>query len=74
MLAQALLGGLRVILDPQGIAATTSTIATTFRVLHGCVAQIELCLLVALAAMLSPGSSGSEVPIRARCETIASGS
>lgn len=54
VLAQAVLGGLRVILDPQGVAATTTTTATTFRVLHGCVAQIELCLLVALAALLSP--------------------
>ncbi|MEO7317664.1 MAG: COX15/CtaA family protein [Chthoniobacteraceae bacterium] len=54
VLAQAVLGGLRVILDPQGIAATTTATATTFRVLHGCVAQIELCLLVALAALLSP--------------------
>mgnify|MGYP000030863921 CR=1 FL=1 len=52
--SQALLGGLRVVLDPQGIAATTSTIATTFRVLHGCFAQVELCLLVALATVLSP--------------------
>ena len=52
--SQALLGGLRVVLDPQGIAATTSTIATTFRVLHGCFAQVELCLLVALATILSP--------------------
>lgn len=52
--SQAILGGLRVILDPQGIAATTSTIATTFRVLHGCCAQIELGLVVALAAVLSP--------------------
>ena len=54
VLAQAVLGGLRVILDPQGSAATTSTIATTFRVLHGCAAQVELCLVVALAALLSP--------------------
>ena len=54
ILVQALLGGLRVILDPQGTAATTSTIATTFRVLHGCAAQIELCLVVALAALVSP--------------------
>ena len=49
VLAQAVLGGLRVKLDPMGVG-----IATTFRVLHGCVAQIELCLLVALAALLSP--------------------
>jgi heme a synthase len=54
VLAQALLGGLRVMLDPQGIAATTSTIATTFRILHGCAAQLELCLVVALAVKLSP--------------------
>ena len=52
--AQAVLGGLRVVLDPQGIAATTGAIATTFRVLHACVAQVELCLVVALAAVLSP--------------------
>lgn len=52
--AQALLGGLRVILDPKGIEATTTTIATTFRVLHGCFGQIELCLVVSLAAVLSP--------------------
>lgn len=52
--AQAVLGGLRVILDPQGIAATTTATATTFRIIHGCFAQLELCLVVALAAMLSP--------------------
>lgn len=52
--AQALLGGLRVILDPQGIAASSTAVATTFRVLHGICAQLELCLLIALAAMLSP--------------------
>jgi cytochrome c oxidase assembly protein subunit 15 len=28
--------------------------ATAYRVFHGCFAQLELCLLVALAAMLSP--------------------
>ncbi|MEQ1860597.1 MAG: COX15/CtaA family protein [Chthoniobacteraceae bacterium] len=54
VLAQALLGGLRVVLDPQGIAPTTSGIATTFRVLHGCFAQVFLVLAVVLAARLSP--------------------
>jgi cytochrome c oxidase assembly protein subunit 15 len=54
VLAQAVLGGLRVIFDPQGIAAVNSATATTFRVLHGCVAQLDLCVLVALAALLSP--------------------
>jgi cytochrome c oxidase assembly protein subunit 15 len=49
VLVQALLGGLRVLLNSDGLA-----VATTFRVLHGCTAQIELCLLVSLAAILSP--------------------
>jgi cytochrome c oxidase assembly protein subunit 15 len=52
--AQAVLGGLRVILDPKGIAPAAGGVATVFRVLHGCCAQAELCLLVALAAVLSP--------------------
>lgn len=54
VLAQALLGGLRVVLDPGGIAATNSGIATTFRVLHGVFAQVFLLLVVLLAARLSP--------------------
>jgi cytochrome c oxidase assembly protein subunit 15 len=64
--AQAVLGGLRVILDPQGIAATTTSTATTFRIIHGCFAQMELCLVVALAVMLSPvwRSLGSRLQLR----------
>ena len=54
VLAQALLGGLRVVLDPQGIAPTTSAIATTFRVAHGCFAQVFLVLQVLVAARVSP--------------------
>ena len=54
VLAQAVLGGLRVVLDPKGIAPASGGVATVFRVLHGCCAQAELCLLVALAALLSP--------------------
>jgi len=54
VLVQGLLGGLRVMLDPQGTAPTNGTIATVFRVLHGCSAQVELCVVVSLAAVLSP--------------------
>ncbi len=60
VLTQALLGGLRVMLDPGGIAPTTSGIATTFRVLHGVFAQVFLVLVVILAARLSP--AWHEVP------------
>jgi cytochrome c oxidase assembly protein subunit 15 len=50
VLAQAIMGGLRVTIEAGGDVRT----ATTFRVLHGCFAHLELALVVALAAMLSP--------------------
>jgi cytochrome c oxidase assembly protein subunit 15 len=45
---------LRVVLDLKGTAPAADGVATVFRVLHGCCAQAELCLLVALATLLSP--------------------
>jgi len=53
---QAVLGGLRVTLDAGGHSGA----ALAVRVIHGCVAQIEFCLLSGLVAMLStpwPGNS-----------------
>jgi cytochrome c oxidase assembly protein subunit 15 len=50
MLGQAVLGGLRVTIETGG---NTST-AVILRVLHACFAQAELCLLVVIAAALSP--------------------
>ena len=67
--AQAVLGGLRVVLDPQGVAATTAATATTFRIIHGCFAQLELCFVVALAAMLSPVWRG--LPLRPELRSVA---
>lgn len=46
---QAVIGGLRVTQNVE-----MPTLALAFRILHGCVAQVELCLLVALAVYLSP--------------------
>ena len=47
---QAILGGLRVTIETGG----SPEVAMVFRIFHGCVAQAELCLLVALATVLSP--------------------
>jgi cytochrome c oxidase assembly protein subunit 15 len=47
---QAILGGLRVTTETAGDAQ----VAMVFRVVHGCFAQIELCLLVGVAAFTSP--------------------
>ncbi len=50
---QALMGGFRVTLETDGSVGA----ATVFRVVHGCFAQFELCLLVAIASLLSPNWS-----------------
>jgi cytochrome c oxidase assembly protein subunit 15 len=59
--AQAVLGGIRVVVDPEGILPVNAATAVIFRVLHGCFAQVELCILVALAALLSPKLAGRAV-------------
>lgn len=51
---QAVLGGMRVIHDPAGALAGSAATATAFRIFHACFAQLELCVLVTIAAMLSP--------------------
>jgi cytochrome c oxidase assembly protein subunit 15 len=50
IIAQGIMGGLRVTMDTAGNLPT----AMTLRILHGCVAQAELCILVTLATVLSP--------------------
>lgn len=66
---QAVLGGLRVIHDPAGVLTGSITTATALRVMHGCFAQVELCLLVALATMLS--SAWVEIPPRVDLRGVA---
>lgn len=46
---QGTFGGLRVTLETAGHIRT----ATALRIIHGCSAQVELCLLVAVAVLLS---------------------
>ncbi len=50
VLAQAIMGGLRVTVESGGNPA----VATAFRVAHGSFAHLELSLVVALATLLSP--------------------
>lgn len=46
---QGLLGGMRVLMDRLNTGASSNTVATTFAIAHGCVAQVILCALVAIA-------------------------
>ncbi len=66
VLVQAIMGGLRVTIEAGGDPTT----ATTFRVLHGCFAQLELAMVVALAAMLSPVWPQISAPVAARSTAI----
>ncbi len=54
VIGQAILGGLRVTIESGG----DPRMATNFKILHGCFAQFELCVLVAIATLLSPSSIG----------------
>ena len=66
VVVQAILGGLRVIKDPAGAIGGDAGTATVFRVLHACFAQIELCLLVVVAAMVSPAWNRTRARLEAR--------
>ncbi|MFT3828922.1 MAG: COX15/CtaA family protein [Opitutaceae bacterium] len=51
--AQALLGGLRVLLEPHLIAELETTAGRLFAMAHACLAQVFVCAVLALAAGLS---------------------
>lgn len=53
VVVQGLLGGLRVKLDQQNLGLDHNLYAYGFRVAHGCLAQIFLCTLVAMAVAQS---------------------
>ena len=50
---QAVVGGLRVLLDPVEISAVDTSLGQIFAMLHACVAQTFVCVLLAIAAALS---------------------
>ncbi|MEI6861667.1 MAG: COX15/CtaA family protein [Verrucomicrobiota bacterium] len=53
VLAQALVGGLRVLLDEQHLNLLTPSVGRLFAMLHAVLAQIYVCTLLALALSLS---------------------
>ena len=68
VVVQAVLGGLRVTIESAGHPEQ----AMLIRIIHGCFAQVELCLLVAVAATLSPKWPGiSSVPALSRIRVLA---
>ncbi len=57
VIIQAVLGGLRVTIEAGGDPQA----AIALRVIHGCFAQIELCLIVCISEMLAPAPASVSV-------------
>jgi len=53
VLAQAAVGGLRVLLDRYPAAMVDTSVGRLFAMLHACLAQVFVCTLLAIAAALS---------------------
>ncbi len=66
VVAQAVLGGLRVLLDPYQVAAVDTSVGRLLAMLHACVAQAFACTLIAIAVACSGSWIGAPVPVGAR--------
>ena len=53
VLLQAVVGGLRVLLNPVEVTAVDTSLGQLFAMLHACLAQLFVCTLFAIAAALS---------------------
>ncbi len=69
VVVQGLLGGFRVLFDELNIATDSNVVAQTFAVMHACLGQIFLCLLVTIAVVCSrpwiENKAGLRAPVEA---------
>ena len=65
VLAQALVGGLRVLLDSHALPSLETSVGRLLAMLHACLAQIFVCTLIALAVACSRGWTERAVPVGA---------
>ncbi len=66
VLAQAVVGGLRVLYDSVEVAAVDTSLGQLFAMLHACLAQALACTLIALAVSCSGSWLRRPVPVAAR--------
>jgi cytochrome c oxidase assembly protein subunit 15 len=64
VLAQAALGGLRVLLDPDQVKPIATSVGELFAMLHAVVAQLMVCTLFAIATACSRAWIGRAVPVQ----------
>ncbi len=65
VLAQAVVGGLRVLLDSHPLPSLETSVGRLFAMLHACLAQLFVCTLIALAVACSRGWLEHAVPVSA---------
>lgn len=70
VVAQAVVGGLRVRLDPVQIQAVDTSLGRLFAMLHACLAQAFACTLIAIAVACSRGWCERRVRVGSRVRTI----
>ncbi len=63
VLAQAFVGGLRVLLDPDALPSLQTSVGRLFAMLHACLAQLFVCTLIAMAVACSRGWIERAVPV-----------
>jgi heme a synthase len=63
VLSQALVGGLRVLLDHLQVAMVDTSVGRLFAMLHACLAQLFACTLIAIACALSKGWITRSTPV-----------
>jgi heme a synthase len=66
VLVQAVVGGLRVLLDRQHVEMVDTSVGRLFAMLHACLAQLFTCTLVAIAVSCSSGWLTRGLPVSCR--------
>jgi cytochrome c oxidase assembly protein subunit 15 len=66
VILQAVVGGLRVLLEPDALAPLDTTVGQLFAMLHACLAQAFVCVLFALAVSCSRGWIERPTPVSPR--------
>lgn len=62
VLAQAIVGGLRVLLNKYQVASLDTNVGQLFAMLHACLAQLFVCTLIGLAVTLTRGWRERRMP------------
>ncbi len=70
VLAQAIVGGLRVLLDSHALPSLETSVGRLFAMLHACLAQLFVCTLIAIAVACSRGWIERGVPVSATVRRI----